>query len=125
MFGVFNAPFRSHCGSSFDNCTSLQRYTIIFFTVMFLMFCSDDLLQKEIYRWLNAPDPTVNHHLARQRCQAGTGQWLLQHVDFQNWMTSLHTFMWIYGIRELDWSIICFHILTHNSVAGNGKTILW
>jgi hypothetical protein len=59
-----------------------------------------DQERQNIYRWLNAPDPYENHVANRKKRQIKTGTWLLRGKQYENWLQSEKSFLWIYGIRE-------------------------
>ena len=57
-------------------------------------------LKYEIYRWLEAPDPSSNHNTARQKQQPGTGAWFTNSKEFADWRTESNRFIWLHGIRK-------------------------
>ena len=59
-----------------------------------------DQKRQEIYRWLAAPDPFTSHVTNRKKRQAQTGIWLLGSKQYENWLQSEKSFLWIYGIRK-------------------------
>jgi len=61
-----------------------------------------DLKRQAIYKWLAAPDPYMNHVTNRKKRQAQTGVWLLRSKQYEHWLQSEKSFLWIYGIRELS-----------------------
>lgn len=62
----------------------------------------------KIEKWLSAPDPWSNLHSARDKHEAGTGDWILRLARYQRWKTgSSPRLLWLYG------------------KAGSGKTILF
>lgn len=62
---------------------------------------------RQVVEWLSPPDPWSNHASARQRHQAGTGQWLLASSEYCAWKRGAHRHLWLLG------------------KAGSGKTILF
>jgi hypothetical protein len=46
-----------------------------------------DTLQA-IRGWLNAPDPSVNLNAAADKRTPGTGQWILELPEYQDWKSS-------------------------------------
>ena len=67
-------------------------------------WCADgasaDQKRQDIYRWLAAPDPYTNHVTNRKKRQPQTGVWLLRSKQYEHWLQSEKSFLWIYGIRE-------------------------
>lgn len=51
--------------------------------------------RERIYRWLSAPDPSINHHRACRIRQDGTGLWFLGE-KFNKWTNRAHV-MWLHG----------------------------
>ena len=62
--------------------------------------------EKDILKWLSAPDPSSNYASARQSRYATTGSWFLEGEDFARWKTDVNSLLWLHG------------------KAGCGKTIL-
>ena len=63
-------------------------------------------ISENIRQWLQAPDPTVNHHAACARKHLGTGAGFVQSSTFQAWLTKPNSFLWL------------------NGFAGSGKSVL-
>ena len=63
----------------------------------------------QILNWLSSETASTTHTDAVESRCAGTGQWLLDHYDYENWrdIPSGSRFLWVYG------------------GAGLGKTVLW
>jgi len=60
-----------------------------------------DELQKSIRKWLSAPDPWINHHIARKSQHNGTGTWWTQSDTFSGWKYSgPSSLLWIHGKRR-------------------------
>ncbi|KAE9364611.1 hypothetical protein N431DRAFT_109437 [Stipitochalara longipes BDJ] len=70
-------------------------------TQMFQRY-STDLKRQAIYKWLAAPDPYTNHVTNRKKRQPQTGIWLLRSKQYEHWLQSQKSFLWIYGIREFS-----------------------
>ncbi|KAH7089729.1 vegetative incompatibility protein HET-E-1 [Paraphoma chrysanthemicola] len=60
----------------------------------------------KIRHWLSPPDPATNFQQALKQRQADTGSWLLESKQYEAWMSSAPSFLWLYGIP------------------GSGKTVL-
>ena len=82
-----------------------------------------DMKRQDIYRWLAAPDPYTNHVTNRKKRQAQTGVWLLRSKQYEHWLHSDKSFLWIYGIRESP--VLGELANTNQDTAGSGKTVLW
>lgn len=65
----------------------------------------DDFQSKEELRqirlWLNAPDPRVNHAVARQKHEPQTGSWFVDSGHFSSWLTLPNSTYWLHGLRKL------------------------
>ncbi|KAF4947095.1 hypothetical protein FGADI_10725 [Fusarium gaditjirri] len=59
-----------------------------------------------ISRWLKPADPSVDHNKARQACHPGTGNWLMNSLQYRSWKSQNNSFVWL------------------NGNSGQGKTIL-
>ena len=57
-----------------------------------------DQRQENFRRWLSAPDPWVNHNMARKVHHDGTATWFTQDNIFKIWK-SAGSLMWIHGLR--------------------------
>jgi hypothetical protein len=61
----------------------------------------------QIFRWLSAPDPTINHDAARKKWQPDTGLWLTRNPDYIRWRDDAGPNLWVYGIREFPFARFC------------------
>ncbi|KAK6375649.1 hypothetical protein LTR81_027903 [Elasticomyces elasticus] len=66
----------------------------------------DDRISK-VASWLSAPDPRSNHYSARGLHEAGTGDWMLQSPQYQQWKDGDVRHLWLCG------------------KVGSGKTVLF
>ncbi|KAK5696353.1 hypothetical protein LTS12_028577, partial [Elasticomyces elasticus] len=66
----------------------------------------DDRISK-VASWLSAPDPRSNHYSARGLHEAGTGYWMLQSPQYQQWKDGDVRHLWLCG------------------KVGSGKTVLF
>jgi uncharacterized protein YoxC len=57
-------------------------------------------LRDSFLRWLSAPDPSINHNIARKLHHEGTTQWFFQGGIFNQWK-STGSFLWVHGKRAL------------------------
>ncbi|KIK64960.1 hypothetical protein GYMLUDRAFT_380976 [Collybiopsis luxurians FD-317 M1] len=85
-------------GSIFSNASNFTIYGGHFTVV------ESDKATK-IYDWLKAPDCSANHVAAADKRTPGTGQWILNHPEYQKWKD-------------------CPNILWIQGKAGSGKTVL-
>ncbi|KAH0548311.1 hypothetical protein GP486_007995, partial [Trichoglossum hirsutum] len=53
---------------------------------------------EKIYRWLSAPDPSLNYNEALKKRQAGTGAWLIDNKQYAGWKANPDSFLWLHGI---------------------------
>jgi hypothetical protein len=61
----------------------------------------------KILTWLDKSDPRVNHGDSRRKHEHGTGNWFLESKAFNEWKTTLGSFLWLHGIPGAGKSIIC------------------
>src|SRR5277367_4503589 len=59
-----------------------------------------DEYRDKIIQWLSKTDPSYNHHQACKKHQPHTGEWLIKHVDFENWKMKKGFLLWLYGKRK-------------------------
>ncbi|KAF8326443.1 ectomycorrhiza-induced ankyrin-domain/NACHT-domain-containing protein [Amanita rubescens] len=71
---------------------------------------AEELLAK-LKKWLNVPDPSVNHNNAREKHLEGSGQWLLGDKRYIKWKEQSNSFMWINGISGCGKTLICSTII--------------
>ncbi|KAH9958459.1 hypothetical protein BC827DRAFT_1269518 [Russula dissimulans] len=69
-----------------------------------------DRLQKEFRRWLCAPDPWINHNLARKAHHRGTSTWFIQSDIYKQWKSD-GSVMWIHGFPGSGKSVLCSTII--------------
>ncbi|KAF8345390.1 hypothetical protein F5887DRAFT_1282634 [Amanita rubescens] len=69
-----------------------------------------ELLEK-FKKWLNAPDPSINHNNIRKKHYKGTGQWLLGDERYVAWKEQSNSFLWINGISGCGKTIICSTVI--------------
>ncbi|PVH76555.1 hypothetical protein DL98DRAFT_517882 [Cadophora sp. DSE1049] len=68
---------------------------------------STDQTRQDIKAWLAAPDPFTNHVANRKKRQAHTGTWLLRSKQYEHWLTSSKSFLWLYGIPGSGKTVLC------------------
>ena len=87
----------------------------------------------QIYvEWLSPSDPWSNHAAARRSYHPGTGEWLLQSLDYKRWKSSLSRHLWLAGKAGCGKTVLCSSViediqscitnghLTENSTIGCG-----
>ena len=70
-----------------------------------------DRHQRNLCRWLDAPDPSINRRKAVKDRFAGTGQWFIGSADFEAWRDSPASFLWLHGIPGCEESILTSTII--------------
>ncbi|KAL0256849.1 hypothetical protein SLS55_007658 [Diplodia seriata] len=58
-----------------------------------------DKCMSEITKWLNSPDPGVNHDKKRNEHMDNTGEWFIAGRSIQQWKQLASSVLWLYGIR--------------------------
>lgn len=61
----------------------------------------------KVMSWVNAPDQRTNHDAARQKHEAGTGQWLLESDTYKTWESSRNAHLWLHGKAGCGKSVLC------------------
>jgi Cdc6-like AAA superfamily ATPase len=56
-----------------------------------------DATHDRIHRWLRETDPSTNHHMARDKREAGTGRWFFNTPHWQRWLTDKNSLLWLHG----------------------------
>jgi hypothetical protein len=81
----------------------MMKSILVCFLATYFKFC-DGFIMAEIStigkykRWLNAPDPSTNHNIARKKHHKNTGQWILEDKRYVIWKQQPNSLMWINGI---------------------------
>ena len=57
-------------------------------------------LERDIDRWMAAPDSSTNYKTAREKHQPGTGSWLVSGSVFESWKGRPDSILWLRGGRE-------------------------
>ena len=58
------------------------------------------ILERDIDKWMSAPDTSSNYKAAREKHQPGTGSWLVDGSVFENWKGHPDSILWLHGGRE-------------------------
>ncbi|KAK6000518.1 hypothetical protein QM012_003764 [Aureobasidium pullulans] len=72
-----------------------------------------DNQREKIVRWLSAPDPSINHNNAREKCHEGTGLWFVSSETFERWKMRPKSFLWLHGIPGRGKTILSSTIIEH------------
>ncbi|PWI75965.1 hypothetical protein PCL_06623 [Purpureocillium lilacinum] len=70
-------------------------------------------LSLAITSWLKAPDPTDLYNYACNKRQPGTGLWFVQGEEFQSWLTTHNSFLWVNGFAGTGKSLLCCTAIQH------------
>lgn len=54
--------------------------------------------RKQIAEWLSGADPSTDHNSARKKHEPGTGEWLLNLKDFEEWREGDGSLLWLHSI---------------------------
>ena len=71
-----------------------------------------DLFQAEqnssgLFAWFQAPDVTIEHNAACAKKHPGTGQWLIENLQFLDWLTKGNSIIWLHGFAGSGKSVLC------------------
>jgi len=66
---------------------------------------------RKILRWLNAPDPAVNHVAAQRKREALTGSWLLQSSQYRRWKAGDFHHLWLCGKAGSGKTVLCSTVI--------------
>ncbi|KAF7973999.1 hypothetical protein HWV62_13615 [Athelia sp. TMB] len=67
--------------------------------------------EKEIYKWLAAPDTSGNYNAAREKHHENTGAWFLEGKQFAHWKETSGSALWINGTPGSGKTIICSTVI--------------
>lgn len=81
-------------------------------------------MQENFQRWLSAPDPWVNHNIAREAHHCGTATWFTQGSIAAKWQ-STGSVLWVHGLRKYAPTVPLLSLTDSHVLAGSGKSILW
>jgi hypothetical protein len=70
-----------------------------------------DYHQREIIKWLSAPDPSTNYNKALEQRYEGSGLWFLESDAFAKWKTRRNSFLWLHGIPGCGKTILSSAII--------------
>ncbi|KAK5053766.1 hypothetical protein LTR84_001727 [Exophiala bonariae] len=63
--------------------------------------------RKTIFQWLNAPNAETNLIVARSKRCASTGGWILNDPNYQRWLDTPQSLLWVSGIPGGGKTILC------------------
>ncbi|OAQ63778.1 ankyrin repeat-containing protein [Purpureocillium lilacinum] len=70
-------------------------------------------LSLAVKEWLGAPDPTDLYNDACRKRQPGTGLWFVRGEDFESWLKTRASFLWVYGFAGTGKSLLCCTAIQH------------
>ncbi|KAK1993773.1 pfs domain-containing protein [Colletotrichum falcatum] len=74
---------------------------------------ASDNQRERIHDWLAPPDPSTNANHARKLRHEGTGGWLLETTEFQNWVAGESQHLWLHGLAGCGKTVISSTILDY------------
>jgi hypothetical protein len=69
--------------------------------------------RKQIAEWLRGADPSTNHNSARKKHEPGTGDWLLNMKEFEDWRDGDGGVLWLHGIPGAGKTILSSTVVEH------------
>jgi hypothetical protein len=80
----------------------------------------------KILRWLSAPDPSANHAQAREQHEDGTGDWLFESQEYQDWVSGSSPLFWLHGKAGCCRTILCSTIIedVRRRISGQDSVVL-
>ena len=64
-------------------------------------------ISSDLRDWLSAPDAFVDHNAACEKKHPGTGTWLIEDLQFCNWLTGENSVLWLKGFAGSGKSVLC------------------
>ncbi|KAF7983537.1 hypothetical protein HWV62_21100 [Athelia sp. TMB] len=68
-------------------------------------------LERDIHAWMNAPDTSLTHTLARKKHQSGTGSWFLNGSLFSDWKEQPGSAIWLSGGPGCGKTVMCSTVI--------------
>lgn len=81
-------------------------------------------MQENFQRWLSAPDPWINHNIAREAHHCGTATWFTQGSISAEWQSTASV-LWVHGLRKHAPYVSVATPHRFCVLAGSGKSIFW
>jgi hypothetical protein len=72
-----------------------------------------DQVSSEIREWLKAPDALINYHEACKKKHPGTGLWFINGPEFNTWLRTPSSFLWLNGFAGCGKSVLSSTIIQH------------
>jgi Cdc6-like AAA superfamily ATPase len=69
--------------------------------------------QREIKKWLSAPDPSTNYSNALEKRYEDTGLWFINGEAFERWKERPNSFLWLHGIPGCGKTVLSSTIIEH------------
>ena len=67
---------------------------------------------KDIMRWLSAPDPSTNYQKSCRSRHAETGSWFLKGEDFSRWKMEANALLWLHGKAGCGKTVLSSTVIT-------------
>lgn len=67
----------------------------------------------DIREWLKAPDASINYNEACKKKHPGTGLWFIKGPQFNTWLRTTNSFLWIKGFAGCGKSVLSSTIIQH------------
>jgi hypothetical protein len=67
----------------------------------------------EIRGWLKAPDASINYNEACKKKHPGTGLWFIKGLEFNKWLRTAGSFLWLRGFAGCGKSVLSSTIIQH------------
>jgi hypothetical protein len=77
---------------------------------------------KQILNWLTTTDYGPLHHEYCKRREVGTGYWLLEQKEFQDWLTGINHVLFCHGIPGAGKTILASLVISHLSSKFQGDS---
>src|SRR5271170_640838 len=79
--------------------------------------------RKRISEWLSGADPSMNHNLARKRCESGTGEWLFDIKEFKEWRDRRGGILWLHGIPGAGKTVLSSTLIEQLKADSKGQPV--
>jgi len=103
-----------------------KQSTAIAAGVRSILSSQESVELNRILGWLSAPDPSTNHAEARKEHEPGTGEWLFESQEYNNWVTGSSPRFWLHGKAGCCKAILCSTIIEDVSrrISGQDGVVL-
>jgi hypothetical protein len=70
-------------------------------------------VSSSIKKWLKAPDASINYNEACKKKHPGTGLWFIKSPQFNTWLSTSNSFLWLRGFAGCGKSVLSSTIIQH------------